>query len=131
MDDIYDLVVIGAGPAGEVAAELAASFGRRALVVELYGKNQRSLSALRQLWRWLTFRSSETAPMHGSLHRAVEHRAHDLALAIHHEGHGNQNGNHKGQDLQNNPHPRLAVITPKHLIIYGHDEGSFIMFVFT
>jgi NAD(P) transhydrogenase len=34
MDDIYDLVVIGAGPAGEVAAELAASFGRRALVVE-------------------------------------------------------------------------------------------------
>ena len=33
MDDIYDLVVIGAGPAGEVAAELAA-FGRRALVVE-------------------------------------------------------------------------------------------------
>jgi NAD(P) transhydrogenase len=34
MDDDYDLVVIGAGPAGEVAAELAASFGRRALVVE-------------------------------------------------------------------------------------------------
>jgi NAD(P) transhydrogenase len=34
MGDIYDLVVIGAGPAGEVAAELAASFGRRALVVE-------------------------------------------------------------------------------------------------
>jgi NAD(P) transhydrogenase len=34
MDDMYDLVVIGAGPAGEVAAELAASFGRRALVVE-------------------------------------------------------------------------------------------------
>ncbi|MCW2535329.1 MAG: FAD-dependent oxidoreductase, partial [Modestobacter sp.] len=34
MDEVYDLVVIGAGPAGEVAAELAASFGRRALVVE-------------------------------------------------------------------------------------------------
>jgi NAD(P) transhydrogenase len=30
----YDLVVIGAGPAGEVAAELAAALGRRALVVE-------------------------------------------------------------------------------------------------
>jgi NAD(P) transhydrogenase len=34
MDEIYDLVVIGAGPAGEVAAELAAFFGRRALIVE-------------------------------------------------------------------------------------------------
>ena len=35
MDDgYYDLVVIGAGPAGQVAAELAASFGRRAVIVE-------------------------------------------------------------------------------------------------
>ena len=34
MDETYDLVVIGAGPAGEVAADLAASFGRRALIVE-------------------------------------------------------------------------------------------------
>jgi NAD(P) transhydrogenase len=34
MVDSYDLVVIGAGPAGEVAAQLAASFGRRALIVE-------------------------------------------------------------------------------------------------
>ena len=34
MDDVYDLVVIGAGPAGQVAAELGASFGRRVLIVE-------------------------------------------------------------------------------------------------
>jgi NAD(P) transhydrogenase len=34
MADRYDLVVIGAGPAGQAAAELAASFGRRALVIE-------------------------------------------------------------------------------------------------
>jgi NAD(P) transhydrogenase len=34
MDETYDLVVIGSGPAGDVAAELAASFGRRALIVE-------------------------------------------------------------------------------------------------
>src|SRR6476469_1263111 len=34
MDDSYDLVVIGAGPAGEVAAGLAAAFGRTVLVVE-------------------------------------------------------------------------------------------------
>ena len=34
VDDSYDLVVVGSGPAGQVAAELAASFGRRALIVE-------------------------------------------------------------------------------------------------
>jgi NAD(P) transhydrogenase len=34
MSDVYDLLVIGAGAAGQVAAELAAAFGRRALVVE-------------------------------------------------------------------------------------------------
>jgi NAD(P) transhydrogenase len=34
MDDRYDLVVIGSGPAGEVAAELAAAFGRKVLIVE-------------------------------------------------------------------------------------------------
>src|SRR5918911_5467610 len=34
MEDVYDLVVIGAGPAGQVGAELAASFGRRAVIVE-------------------------------------------------------------------------------------------------
>jgi NAD(P) transhydrogenase len=34
MSDVYDLVVIGAGPAGQVAAELAAASGRRVLVVE-------------------------------------------------------------------------------------------------
>ena len=32
--DTYDLVVIGAGPAGQAAAELAAHVGRRAIVVE-------------------------------------------------------------------------------------------------
>ena len=34
VDASYDLVVVGSGPAGQVAAELAASFGRRALIVE-------------------------------------------------------------------------------------------------
>ncbi|APE38921.1 hypothetical protein BOX37_32030 [Nocardia mangyaensis] len=51
------------------------------LVVEMYGKNQRSFGAIRQVWRWITFRSSETAPLHGSMHRAVEHRA-LLGIAI-------------------------------------------------
>lgn len=34
MMDTYDLVVIGAGPAGQAAAELAAHVGRRAIIVE-------------------------------------------------------------------------------------------------
>jgi NAD(P) transhydrogenase len=34
MEDVYDLLVVGAGPAGEVGAALAASFGRRVLIVE-------------------------------------------------------------------------------------------------
>src|SRR5918911_1198660 len=34
MNETYDLLVIGAGPAGQRAAELAATFGRRALIVE-------------------------------------------------------------------------------------------------
>jgi glycosyltransferase 2 family protein len=44
-------------------------------VVELYGPNQRSGGALEQVWRWLTLRNSETAPLHASMRRAVEHRA--------------------------------------------------------
>src|SRR5580765_2532438 len=32
--DTYDLVVIGAGPAGQAAAELTAHVGRRAIIVE-------------------------------------------------------------------------------------------------
>ncbi|MGI5222313.1 lysylphosphatidylglycerol synthase transmembrane domain-containing protein [Nocardia sp. CA-290969] len=78
-------------PAGPGALMLSATIEERerALVVELYGKNQRTLSAVRQLWRLVTFRSSETAPLHGSMHRAVEHRAlmaialGDLGVAAH------------------------------------------------
>ncbi|MGQ4597927.1 lysylphosphatidylglycerol synthase domain-containing protein [Nocardia sp. R6R-6] len=70
-------------PAGRGPLVLAAAVEgpERELIVEMYGKNQRSFGALRQLWRWLTFRTSETAAIHGSLHRAVEHRA-LMAIAI-------------------------------------------------
>jgi uncharacterized protein (TIRG00374 family) len=50
-------------------------------VVELYGPNQRSGGALRQIWRKLRLRASETAPLQASMRRAVEHRA-LMALAI-------------------------------------------------
>ncbi|MEV5836656.1 lysylphosphatidylglycerol synthase transmembrane domain-containing protein [Nocardia sp. NPDC052112] len=70
-------------PAGRGPLVLAAAIDgpERELIVELFGKNQRSFGALRQLWRWLTFRTSETAALHGSMHRAVEHRA-LLAIAV-------------------------------------------------
>ncbi len=41
----------------------------------MYGPNQRSGGALRQFWRWLILRDSETAPLQASMRRAVEHRA--------------------------------------------------------
>lgn len=44
-------------------------------MMALYGPNQRSGGVLRQVWRRLKLRSSETAPLHASMRRAVEHRA--------------------------------------------------------
>ncbi|WP_280468794.1 lysylphosphatidylglycerol synthase transmembrane domain-containing protein [Nocardia cyriacigeorgica] len=73
-------VVRPSGP-GPLMLSAAVAGPERLLTVELYGKNQRSHGALRQVWRWLNFRSSETAPLHGSMHRAVEHRA-LMAIAI-------------------------------------------------
>jgi glycosyltransferase 2 family protein len=46
-----------------------------AAVMLMYGPNQRSAGALRQLWQKLRLRESETAPLQASLRRAVEHRA--------------------------------------------------------
>ncbi|MBV8967424.1 MAG: flippase-like domain-containing protein [Mycobacteriaceae bacterium] len=50
-------------------------------IVEMYGPNQRSGGALRQLWQKLRLRESETAPLQASMRRAVEHRA-LMAIAI-------------------------------------------------
>jgi uncharacterized membrane protein YbhN (UPF0104 family) len=49
--------------------------------IELYGPHQRSGGALRQLWRKLQLRGSETAPLVASMRRVVEHRA-LMAIAI-------------------------------------------------
>lgn len=63
-------------PAGRGPLELSAVDGaEHGAVIELYGPNQRSGGALRQFWRWLVLRDSETAPLQTSMHRAVEHRA--------------------------------------------------------
>ncbi|KDF01231.1 membrane protein [Mycolicibacterium aromaticivorans JS19b1 = JCM 16368] len=63
-------------PAGSGPLELAGvdDAGSR-VVLEMYGPNQRSGGALRQFWRWLILRDSETAPLQASMRRAVEHRA--------------------------------------------------------
>src|SRR6201993_1441459 len=50
-------------------------------VVEMYGPNQRSGVALRQLWQKLRLRENETAPLQASMRLAVEHRA-LMAIAI-------------------------------------------------
>ncbi|MCB0940149.1 MAG: flippase-like domain-containing protein [Mycobacterium sp.] len=63
-------------PAGHGPLELSATDESGSIaVVELYGPNQRSGGALRQVWRWLKLRGSETGPLQASLRRAVEHRA--------------------------------------------------------
>ena len=50
-------------------------------VVELYGPHQRGGGFLRQFWRKVRLRDSETAPIQPSMRRAVEHRA-LMAIAV-------------------------------------------------
>ncbi|MGB3371286.1 MAG: TIGR00374 family protein, partial [Rhodococcus sp. (in: high G+C Gram-positive bacteria)] len=63
-----------AGP-GPLVLSAKAEGPEPEVIVEMYGQNQRSGGALRQVWRWLSFRNSESAPLHASMRRAVEHRA--------------------------------------------------------
>ena len=62
-------------PAGAGPLVVSAFGPEDPAIVELYGPNQRSGGALRQFWRWLRLRNRETAPLHASMRRAVEHRA--------------------------------------------------------
>jgi len=63
-------------PAGHGPLELSASDGSESMaVIEMYGPNQRSGGALRQVWQWLKLRGGENAPWQASMRRAVEHRA--------------------------------------------------------
>jgi len=54
--------------------------GSRA-ILEMYGPNQRSGGIMSQIWRRARLRNSETAPLHASMRRAVEHRG-LMAIAI-------------------------------------------------
>ena len=63
-----------AGP-GPLVLSATAEGPEPEIVVEMYGQNQRSGGVIKQGWRWLTFRGSESVPIHASMRRAVEHRA--------------------------------------------------------
>ncbi|BCI51661.1 membrane protein [Mycolicibacterium litorale] len=72
--DVTALTVVR--PAGRGPLLMTAdTTGPGCATVHMYGPNQRSGGALRQVWRKLRLRSSETAPLQASLRRAVEHRA--------------------------------------------------------
>ncbi|HEX3547075.1 MAG TPA: lysylphosphatidylglycerol synthase domain-containing protein [Mycobacterium sp.] len=73
-------VVRPAGP-GPLVLSASCHEPESEAVVEMYGPNQRSGGAIRQFWRWLRLRNSETAPLQTSMRRAVEHRA-LMAIAI-------------------------------------------------
>jgi uncharacterized protein (TIRG00374 family) len=73
-------VVHPAGTGPLVLSAMAEDPGSVA-VVEMYGPNQRSGGFLRQFWRWLRLRNTESAPLQASMRRAVEHRA-LMAIAI-------------------------------------------------
>jgi glycosyltransferase 2 family protein len=70
-------------PAGPGPLVLSSDSGNpdSSAAIELYGPHQRSGGALRQLWRKLRLRDTETAPLQTSMRRAVEHRA-LMAIAI-------------------------------------------------
>ncbi|MET0698906.1 MAG: lysylphosphatidylglycerol synthase domain-containing protein, partial [Mycobacterium sp.] len=71
----------GPGPLVLTANSAEADGSTTEAVVEMYGPNQRSGGFLRQAWRWLRLRNSETSPLIASMRRAVEHRA-LMAIAV-------------------------------------------------
>lgn len=72
--EVSALTVIRPAGAGPLVLSADSADGTRA-VVELYGPNQRVGGAMSQLWRKITLRNDETAPLQTSMRRAVEHRA--------------------------------------------------------
>ncbi|MDR3662160.1 MAG: lysylphosphatidylglycerol synthase transmembrane domain-containing protein [Mycobacterium sp.] len=72
--DVSALTVIRPAGAGPLVLSADSADGTRA-VVELYGPNQRMGVAMSQVWRKITLRNDETAPLQTSMRRAVEHRA--------------------------------------------------------
>ena len=73
--DVSGLTVVRPAGSGPLVLSAATEDPDETAVVEMYGPHQRSGGALRQAWRLLRLRGSETAPLQASMRRAVEHRA--------------------------------------------------------
>ncbi|GFG52414.1 TIGR00374 family protein [Mycolicibacterium agri] len=78
---ITGLTVIRLAGRGSLLLSADCDGDGKSIELELYSPNQRSGGALRQLWRKATLRGGETAPLHASMRRVVEHRA-LMAIAI-------------------------------------------------
>jgi glycosyltransferase 2 family protein len=79
---VTELTVVQPAGSGPLVLSATSAQPDSVAIVEMYGPNQRSGGALRQLWEHLRLRGSETAPLQASMRRAVEHRA-LMAIAIH------------------------------------------------
>jgi uncharacterized protein (TIRG00374 family) len=78
---VTGLTVVRPAGSGPLVLSAATEDPDDIAVVEMYGPHQRSGGALRQAWRLVRLRGSETAPLQASMRRAVEHRA-LMAIAI-------------------------------------------------
>jgi uncharacterized protein (TIRG00374 family) len=78
---VYEMKVLRPSGAGPLILQAACEDKQTTLVMEMYGPHQRGGGVLLQLWRKFRLRDRETAPLHASMRRAVEHRA-LMAIAI-------------------------------------------------
>lgn len=78
---VTGLRVLRPAGAGPLVLNASCEQQQATAVMELYGPHQRGGGVLLQLWRKVRFRDRETAPLHASMRRLVEHRA-LMAIAI-------------------------------------------------
>ena len=78
---VYEMKVLRPSGAGPLILQAACEDKQTTVVMEMYGPHQRGGGVLLQLWRKVRLRDRETAPLHASMRRAVEHRA-LMAIAI-------------------------------------------------
>lgn len=78
---VTELKVVRPSGAGPLILHAVCEQQQTTAVMEMYGPHQRGGGVLLQVWRKVRFRDRETAPLHASMRRAVEHRA-LMAIAI-------------------------------------------------